>query len=148
MNEIELPALPHAWDAGMYDSDRSVYTAEDMKEYALDAIARYASGVAPSAIKEALNNLCDEAQNNGNSAELVGAWRRTVEAGMAGIRVDRGQLIERVSNSMTRHGVKYQAGMGAMVTDLVEDLAGAVWDGPNTASQVDPCMGLPAKGRG
>lgn len=29
-----------------------------------------------------------------------------------------------------------------------EDLAGAVWDGPNTASQVDPCMGLPAKGRG
>lgn len=26
-----------------------------------------------------------------------------------------------------------------------EDLAGAVWDGPNTASQVDPCMGLPSK---
>lgn len=26
-----------------------------------------------------------------------------------------------------------------------EDLAGAVWDGPNTASQVDPCMALPSK---
>ena len=25
-----------------------------------------------------------------------------------------------------------------------EDLVGAVWNGPNTASQVDPCMGLPS----
>lgn len=30
-------------------------------------------------------------------------------------------------------------------TTQTEDLAGAVWDGPNTASQVDPCMGLPSK---
>lgn len=54
------------------------------------------------------------------------------------LREDLDGLMQRRADKSLKTGAQPPAAQ-------TEDLAGAVWDGPNTASQVDPCMGLPAK---
>lgn len=73
------------------------------------------------AVKEALDNLCSEAHYNGNTLTLVKSWRDTVEAALASrrVEVDRLLITEHVADSMARHGVHYQPGMGAMIVDLM-----------------------------
>jgi hypothetical protein len=66
MNNTELPPLPECWSAGSYREDFAVYTADQMRDYAMAALASQASKGAgvPEGWRVAIDGLMDFAPSN------------------------------------------------------------------------------------
>lgn len=158
MNDKEMNALIDAAEerTKMYDDDRDCIKTDVMN--AFFAGAEYARRVALKLSTDLSHRLRETADQQPGWKPLLTAaadeieryyggmmaWKQTAE------KKDRDWNEERMARINERCAERAQhianrALPTAPTPAQTEDLAGAVWDAPNTASQVDPCMALVSK---